>query len=92
MPGSRLAHCAVVRAEQHSLNAHFECSWYVHLNSERTVEPVRQDGSLAEKQQSHRALLFLVQAERYRPRSARYRNARDERLPPAILFRGAAMR
>ena len=31
----------------------------VHLNSERTVEPVRQDGSFAEKQQSHRALLFL---------------------------------
>ena len=32
----------------------------VHLNSERTLEPVRQDCSFAEKQQSHRALLFLV--------------------------------
>jgi hypothetical protein len=36
----------------------------VHLNSERTVEPVRQDGSFAEKQQSHRALLFLVPSGR----------------------------
>jgi hypothetical protein len=32
----------------------------VHLNSERKIESVRQDGSFAEKQQSHRALLFLV--------------------------------
>jgi len=32
------------------------------LNSERTVGPVRQDGSYAEQQQSHRALLFLVHA------------------------------
>jgi hypothetical protein len=32
----------------------------VHLNSERTAEHVRHDGSFAEKQQSHRALLFLI--------------------------------
>ena len=37
---------------------------FVHPSSERTLEPVRQDGSFAEKQQSHPALLFLVQGER----------------------------
>lgn len=36
---------------------------FVHLNSERTVEPVRQDGSFAEKQQSYRAHLFLVPSD-----------------------------
>jgi len=39
---------------------------FVHLNSERTAEHVRQDGSFAEKQQSHRALLFLVPSGRER--------------------------
>jgi hypothetical protein len=34
----------------------------VHCGSERTLEPVRQDGSFAEKRQSYRAHLFLVVA------------------------------
>jgi hypothetical protein len=37
---------------------------FVQLSSKRTVEPVHQDGSFAEKQQSHPALLFLVQGQR----------------------------
>src|SRR4051794_3297675 len=32
----------------------------VHLSSERTVEPVRQDSSFAEKQESHPARLLIV--------------------------------
>jgi hypothetical protein len=43
----------------------------VHLNSERTAEHVRQDGSFAEKQQSYRALLFLVQLSSERPVGSR---------------------
>jgi hypothetical protein len=35
----------------------------VHLGSARTVEPVRQDSSFAEKQKSHPALQFVVQTE-----------------------------
>jgi hypothetical protein len=32
----------------------------VHLSSERMVQPVRQDSSFAEKQESHPALPLLV--------------------------------
>ena len=35
----------------------------VHLSSERTVEPVRQDSSFAEKQEPHPALLPVVHLE-----------------------------
>jgi len=35
----------------------------VHLSSDRTVEPVRQDSSFAEKQESHPALLLVVRRE-----------------------------
>ena len=34
---------------------------FVQLSSERTLEPVRQDSSFAEKQESHPALLVVVQ-------------------------------
>jgi hypothetical protein len=37
---------------------------FVHCGSERTLEPVRQDGSFAEKRQSYRAHLFLVRRGR----------------------------
>jgi hypothetical protein len=33
---------------------------FVHLSSERTLEPVRQDSSFAEKHESHTALLLVV--------------------------------
>jgi len=36
----------------------------VHLSSERTLEPVRQDSSFAEKQESHPALLVVVPSGR----------------------------
>ena len=36
---------------------------FVHLNSERTLEPVRHDGSFAEKQESYPALLVVVRLE-----------------------------
>ncbi len=45
----------------------------VHLSSERTVEPVRQDSSFAEKQESHPALLLVVQPGRDRRRRRRAR-------------------
>jgi hypothetical protein len=51
------------RKQQRAVGAHLALDRllrYVHLSSERTLEPVRQDGSFAEKQQSHGALLFLV--------------------------------
>jgi hypothetical protein len=35
---------------------------FVHLSSERTLEPVHQDSSFAEKQESHPALLLVVEA------------------------------
>jgi hypothetical protein len=35
---------------------------FVHLSSERTVEPVRQDSSFAEMQEPHSALLLVVVA------------------------------
>src|SRR5215207_8430283 len=36
----------------------------VHLSSERAVEPVRQDSSFSEKQESHPALLLVVPGSR----------------------------
>jgi hypothetical protein len=36
---------------------------FVQLSSERTLEPVREDSSFAEKQESHRALLVVVQLD-----------------------------
>jgi hypothetical protein len=36
---------------------------FVQLSSERTLEPVRQDSSLAEKQESDPALLVVVRAD-----------------------------
>jgi hypothetical protein len=37
---------------------------FVHLSSQRTLEPVRQDGCFAEKQEPHPALLLIVPSER----------------------------
>ena len=39
-------------------------SRFVHRSSERTVEPVRQDSSFAEKQESHPARLLIVRSGR----------------------------
>jgi hypothetical protein len=36
----------------------------VHLSSQRTLVPVRQDGCFAEKQEPHPALLLIVRRER----------------------------
>jgi hypothetical protein len=38
---------------------------FVHLSSEREVEPVRQDSSFAEKQKSHPALPLIVHSGRW---------------------------
>jgi hypothetical protein len=37
---------------------------FVHLSSQRTLVPVRQDGCFAEKQEPHPALLLIVLGER----------------------------
>ena len=40
---------------------------FVHLSSERTLEPVHQDSSFAAKQESHAALLLVVRCASLRP-------------------------
>jgi hypothetical protein len=52
----------------------------VQLSSERTVEPVRQDSSFAEKQESHPALLLLVLSGRLRRDLQDARNHADAAL------------
>jgi hypothetical protein len=59
----------------------------VHLNSERTVEAVRQDGSFAEKQRSYRALVFLVQLERLIADACETPAADEGRQPTPIARR-----
>jgi hypothetical protein len=62
-------------------------SRFVQLSSERTLEPVRQDRYLAEKQESHPALLVVVGDDR--PRCP----AGDDLLQPEAVpvFRAAAV-
>jgi hypothetical protein len=53
--------CMSKRSSRASICAEFRpLLRFVRLSSERTLEPVRQDGSFAEKQQAHPALLFRV--------------------------------
>jgi hypothetical protein len=59
---------------------------FVHLSSQGTVEPVRQDGCFAEKQEPHPALVLIVRDERLTCElgDARLRARKEERVASRV--------
>ena len=50
---------------------------FVHLSSQRTLVPVRQDGCFAEKEEPHPGLLLIVRRSNERAVRGRTRNRAD---------------
>jgi hypothetical protein len=82
----RYSFCLIAIARLRSCGPRAALLLIVHTGSDRTVEPVRQDSSFAEKQESHPALLLVVQFSSERPPR---RGTIDCRLRPGAAISAA---
>jgi hypothetical protein len=63
-PGPVLSDACSANAKQAPARDRSALSEVVHLSSQRTLEPVREDGCFAERQGPGPALLLIVRCER----------------------------